>query len=794
MLLDRITQRQKEAANFSWYKQKIDSIIHISPGGIIGAPEGMNYKTKMMANYRLFNDSIDINDFKHVIKPYGEIDADLPADFRNRDIISGKLKAIHGIEMKRPFSHKIIAVNSEATNRREQETFKRIQQFVVSSIMKPLEMQIRTTAMEQNKGSQLSNEEKKAIESQIQEELKAQTPEEVHHYMAREHQDPAEEMMNQIFNYEIKRLNIIDAFNRGFFHSTLSSMEIYYVGEINNSPVVLPLNPLRFNCDKSPDTEYIEDGEWASYEYRLSPSQVTSFFGSELDDAELDRIYHHVNSITQGATIQYEDFFNQYTDVTGRYIPVFHCTWKSLKKIGFLTYLENGVENKTIVDENYKMQQGDKQIQWEWIPEVHEGWRIGKDIYKRMRPVKGQFHDITDLYSPKKLPYHGIIHDNINAQPISLIERMKPWQYYYNIIMYRIEMLLASDKGKIMLLNMDLIPKKEGFDYLKFLHYLDNTKIGFLQPDAKGNNPDISTAAKEIDLSLVSDIEKYIKLAEFIELKAGMIVGITKEIEGQIQSNALVGNAQSNITMASNIIQPYFYAHDKVKRNVLSSLLEIAKVCYSSDEGKEKLIYVLDDMSLELLSIDKMLLDSSTFGIFVSDATEGFETKQSIQQLFQAALQNDKADLSDLIKIMKSTSLEQAEEILAVSEARSHTQQMEMQQQQSDTQMKIMQQEQSFEEIKHQWRLEEIKLKGEIELQKQAMLSIGFDENKDENLNGVPDVVDIYKEGRDAHFKQEDLDLKKRKLDLDEQKQKDKVVLEHRKLAIQARKKKNEKT
>ena len=54
----------------------------------------------------------------------------------------------------------------------------------------------------------------------------------------------------------------------------------------------------------------------------------------------------------------------------------------------------------------------------------------------------------------------------------------------------------------------------------------------------------IGEAAKEIDMSLVSDIQKYLQLAEYIERRCGESVGITKQIEGQIGTEEAVRNTQ----------------------------------------------------------------------------------------------------------------------------------------------------------------------------------------------------------------------------------------------------------
>lgn len=789
MIKDRITQRQKDSNNKQWYKDKINHLIS-NPNSFVPVNYASdNTKSRMLANYRLFNDKVDKDDFKHVIKPYGDdVHAEMPADFKNRDILSGKLKAIHGIEMSRPFSHKIIAVNDEATSRREQEHFRRVQQFVVSEIMKPIEKAIRTRIAEETKGQPLNKEEQQQIEQQIQQELKAQTPDEVMQYMKRDHQDPAEAMMTQLFEYETKRLTLSDKFNKGFFHATISSREVFYVGLINKTPSVEVVNPLRFNCSMSPDTEYIEDGEYACYEWRLSPSQVISFFGDELTNTEIDTIYEITERTTSDEFVNFFDV----DSIENNYVSAYHCTWKSLKKIGFLKYEEDGVVQETIVDENYTKQVDDIELKWEWIPEVHEGWRIGTDIYKVLQPLPNQYNDIYNLYDVK-LPYHGMIYDNINAEAVSLLDRMKPWQYYYNIIMYKIELLMSSDKGKVLLMNMNLLPKDKNINLSTWMHYVTSLGFGFLDTSNRTIG-DITNGVKEIDMSLMSDIAKYINLAEFIESKCGTIVGITKELEGQVDTSALVGNTTNNIAMASNIVKPYFNAHDKVKKNVITSLLELCRTAYSSEEAKKKLIFVLDDLSLELLNLDSMLIGSSTFGIFVSDSNEGLETKQSIQQLFQAALQNDKANLSDLIKIMKSTSLQETEEVLQIAEDRAQERAMEVEQIKSQSQIELLREQDKMDEKQHQRELEKINLKGEIDIQRQAMLSMGFNEDKDLDNDGTPDVIELYKAGKEVAIKEKQQKLAEDKLSLEKIKAENANKLAEKKLAIdkmKAKKKSN---
>ena len=57
-------------------------------------------------------------------------------------------------------------------------------------------------------------------------------------------------------------------------------------------------------------------------------------------------------------------------------------------------------------------------------------------------------------------------------------------------------------------------------------------------------------------MSLVSDIQKYQMLLEYIERRCGESVGITKQIEGQIGSNEAVRNTHQALVQSANILEP----------------------------------------------------------------------------------------------------------------------------------------------------------------------------------------------------------------------------------------------
>ena len=785
---ERISRTEKEANDFQWYKDKIN-MYDTEAGFYSTGYGGVSEFKRMKVNYDLFNNVMDLSDFAYVCSPYGSEVGELPADMVNRDISSYRVKAMLGMEMRRPFGYRIIAVNKEATQRREEEETKKITQYVVDSIMAPIRQQTEMQYQEQLQNKELAPEEKQKIVAQMEAQIEANTPERVRMYMKRDHQDPAEVQGQQITNYLIQKQEVRKKFNKGWKHACISAYEVYWMGIINGEPTLKVINPVRFSCDKSSDIDYIEDGEWAAAEFRMHPSEVIRMF--KLTDDEIDTIWENHNRTSlnriQNNMFSFEEYVNTEDENTVR---VLHVAFKGLRKIGWLDYIDqDGVlQTKTMVDESYTLNKknGDVSITWEWIPENYEGYKIGADIFKEMKPIEGQFKDLDNIYLGNKLPYYGAIYDNMNSQPTSIMDRMKVYQYYYNIVMYRLELLLASDKGKKVLMNINAIPSESGIDIKKWQYYVDSSPYMWYNPDEEGmNQSDVNTIAKVIDLSLASDINKYIELAEYLEQKCGKSVGITDPVLGQTAVSERVANNQQNLVQTSHMLEPYFDLHNSVKKNVLQGLLSLAKVAYVGSD-KKYLTYVLDDMSLEMLKLDLNLLDESTLGLFMEDSSMSEEIKQTINNLAHAAMQNQKIELSDVLKVIKQDSIQEAEEALLTSEELREGRVREAEEANRKHELEKLDKIEQSAETAHEREKEIVVLKEserrKTVIQAQTILSLGFNEDKDVDGDGVVDVMEVAKEGINAQLAISKENRENRKQEHDMQMDKERNKLEEKKI------------
>ena len=767
----KLSYSKKKSSDFKWAKDVLDQIERYANEGYDGRPENLRKKV----NYDLFNGKLDRDDFEYVCKPYGMDVGEMPAELRHYDIISPKLRVLFGEEVKRPFNFRVVTTNSEAISEKEREKARLLKDYVYQTIMQRVQQEAQT---ELAASAPQESQDPQQMQQQMQQAIQAKTPKEIEEYMRREYQDIKEIQGQKILNYIEKKLHLRQKFNKGWKHALIAGEEVYWTGVVNGEPEMRVVNPLYFDYDKDPDLDNIEDGQWAKYTMRMTPGSVVDVFGEYLSEKEIKDLYSDSNAVGRSNALGSKDGFNydhsdqHFSDLMtfdfdedgSQYIRVTHCEWRSLRKIGFLTYQDiEGQTQEVVVDETYKKDEakGDIDLKWMWIPEIWEGTKIGSDVYVNMRPKPNQHKDIDNLHEAK-LGYFGYTYNNINAASVSMVDRMKPYQYLYNIIMYRLEMDLASDRGKKFLGDINQIPSSLGMDMDKWLYYFDAMGIAWVNPHEEGQRGKSNSfnTWQSIDLSMAQTIQQKIGLLEYLEAQCGEVSGVSKQRQGQVGPNELVGSSQQAVIQSSHITEELFYAHNYVKENVLTAMIEVSKAAW--DGGKNKKIqYIMDDMSIQMLNIEVNDFTNSSYGVFVSNSAKDQEVYMALKSLSQAAIQNQMAGLSDVVKMLTTESTAELKTLLEQAEDKQQKiqQQSAQQQQQSQQQIAQMQQQQKAQEqqLKYQMNKEDNDTKLEIARMKNQT-------DSDINNNGISDDIDMQRLQEDARINDRKMDIEQSKI------------------------------
>ena len=670
-----------------WGQQTVDALI--------GREAGFSERhSEMKVAYDMYNSVFDERDFKYVVQPYNVKDG-FPATLQNINIIRPKIDLLLGEETKRPDSVRVYQTNEEAVD-------------TAMDVKKQLLMSVLESTMAEQKDlndPDALNQFKKALA-------------ETQSYISSGYYNPAEKTAYDTLRYLKEKLNLKDTFLRGWQDALLAGEEVYYCGMIGGEPLFERVNPIAFSYDRDPDLKNIEDGDWAVRRLRMSPAGVYDRFYDLMNEEQLDQLLEEANGAAgtttslrnSGSTINtnyivYKDLSSFISndiaeDTQDVLLDVYHVVWKSLKKVGFLTELdENGEQNTTIVDENYKADAGE-QIEWDWINEVWEGYKVGTNLYVGIGPISYQGVSIDNPNSCK-LPYVGAVYSMNNSPNKSLAMIMKPLQYFYMIIFYRMELAIARDKGKVLLMDMTQIPKSQGIDPMQWMHYLSSMGIAFINPyeegfdipGREGGRASAFNQFQQYDLTMGNVIGQYIELLNKIEEMLGELSGVSKQRQGTISSNELVGNVERSVIQSSHITEPLFWRHSVIKRNALTALLNATQHAWRYS-GKQKLSYVLDGPERIFLNVTEDFLYSD-FDVFVSDSTEEHRSIEALRTLVQPAMQNG-ASLLDMASLLTTNNMSEIKQKLEkIENARKEAEQSaaEAQNQQAETNLKLISEE-----------------------------------------------------------------------------------------------------
>lgn len=615
--------------------------------------------------------------------------------------------------------------------------------------------------------ARMSPEEAQQFQQQLQ-SGEIMPPEAIAKYMDKDYKDIVENTAYHTLTYLREKLDLDNEFIKGWKDGLISGREIYYVGVLNAEPYAERVNPIGFSYDNSPDLEFIEDGSWCCRKMRMPITEVYDRYYDKLKEKDLDKLEEMISS-TPGRNlgdrspvdmgIQLHIYDNPIFEGTGKsLVNVWHCCWKSFKKIYYVTTEdEAGQVQITIVDETYQPVGNEISVEQDWIVEVWEGYRAGNDLYFGIQPIEYQ-HVSIDNPNSQKLPYCGAIYSNTNSKPRSLVSILKPLQYMYIVLWYRLELAIARDKGKVINMDITQIPKSMGITPAKWMHYLSSVGVNFINPYEEGWNiigreggkPAQFNQMTSLDLTMSNVIAEYIQLMDKIEELAGTISGITAQREGAVSSSEMVGNVERSVVQSSHITEPLFWVHNQCKRRVLNMLLNTAKGAWEQT-GKQKLQYIFDNGERAFLDITPKFYYED-MDVFVSDTSKDLENIQKLQQLIQPAMQNG-ASLLEAAEILTNDNFNIIKQKLKDMQTRQE--QMQQQQQEAEAQQQQQLQQMQNESKQQELMLQEAQMdlqRYQIDQDNQTKIAVAQinayrgTENMDQNNNGIPDVAELGKQ------------------------------------------------
>lgn len=655
-------------------------------------------------NYDLLNGKLHMSDIELVLNPDSIKAGFVPDRIQHYPIMNSKLNVLRGEESRRVFDYRVIVTNpnaiSEIENNKKEELLQDLQKLMADT---------------------------SKSEEEFNQEL-----EKLNDYYTYEWQDMREIRGNAVLNHYVKEYNIPLLFNNGFMDAVTVGEEMYQCDIVGGEPVIERLNPLKVRIFKSGYSNKIEDADIIIIEDYWSPGRVIDTYHDVLSKKDIEYIenipdhigqasidsmdniderFGYVNNHMVGEEIStdgfYFDPFNLFSDsISNSLLPydlagnikVLRMYWKSRRRIKKVKSYdpETGEEVYNFFPETYIIDKDNgEEEQIFYINEAWEGTKIGTDIYVNMRPRVVQYNRLSNS-SRCHFGIIGSIYNLNDSRPFSLVDMMKRYNYFYDVIHDRLNKIMARNWGKLLRLDLAKIPKK--WDIEKWMYYAKVNGIAVEDSFKEGNIGAASgklagalnnSSSGVIDAEFGNSIQSQINLLEFIKMEMSEVVGITRQREGQISNRETVGGVERATLQSSHITEWLFVIHDDVKRRALECFLETAKIAFKG--RSKKFQYILSDNSMRIMDIDGDEFAEADYGLVVDNSQGTQELAQKLDMLAQAALQNQTLSFSTIMRLYNSSSLAEKQRLVEKDEQAIQARNAQAQQQQMQAQQQIVQ-------------------------------------------------------------------------------------------------------
>jgi hypothetical protein len=505
--------------NDKWKEDCLTSLEHI------GTLQYFNH-ISLIENYEMVKGKFI---FKHYLEQdeYADMvhqlsrEFEIPNYLRHYDIISQVINTLSGEYQKRPDNFRVKGYDDHTTNNYIREKTKLLLKYVMAQIDAEVNQQLLEQGLDPNKQDFQSPEEQQAYQQQMDQKRQELTPPEIEKYMKYSWQDTAEIWGQHQLELDRQRYNLAEKERKEFEDMLIADRcfrHYYLTGNGYNQETWNPVNTF---FHKSPEIEYIEEGDYVGRILYLTIADVIDRYGFMMKKGEITSLESQKDAIGKqvgqdaygikyGASIPYQDFpdgklmqdafgfnpinpiptlldseigevttHNPYYLNTRGYLKVVEAYWKSQKKIGKVTYIdpETGLLSKMLVDETFVVPDAFKEldsaiyenddqpntVSWTWVNEVWSGIKIcrhGTDLDNDLfLNVKPLPFQFKGDQNPYycKLPVCGQIFNNRNSQSMSLVDLMKPHQIGHNVAMNQLYQVMQREVGRFLIMDVNML-------------------------------------------------------------------------------------------------------------------------------------------------------------------------------------------------------------------------------------------------------------------------------------------------------------------------------------------------
>jgi hypothetical protein len=715
-------------------------------------------------------------------------------------------------------------------------------------LMADAQMQIVSALLKQG----LDPESEEAQQQLNPEKLK--TLPQIEQFFKKDYKSMIEQWATHQHKVDVERFKMDELEERGFRDMLITDREFWHFQMMEDDYEVELWNPVLTFYHKSPDARYISQANWVGKTDMFTVADVIDKYGYMMTEEQMEALeaiypirsagyniggqqndgsyydatkshewnvnmpslaYRQYTSMVSGSIVEGGDVITQIlsdgedynTAGTAYLLRVTNCYWKSQRKVGHLTKVEdNGEVTVEIITEDYKITDKPiydtrlflnktkdnlvfgEHIDWIWINEVWGGVKIGPNVpsfwgmnnpggfspiylgvnKNKIGPLRFQFKGDSSVYGCK-LPVEGSVFSDRNTKSTALIDLMKPYQIGYNVVNNQIADILMDELGTVILLDQNALPKHSmGEDWGKnnlAKAYVAMKNFQMLPLDTSITNTENALNFQhfqKLDLEQTNRLMSRIQLANYFKQQAYEVIGVNPQRMGQQLSQTTATGVEQAVSASYAQTEMYFIQHcDYLMPRVHQMRTDLAQY-YHSTKPSLRLQYITsadEKVNFEINGTDLLLRDLNIF------CTTTANHRAVLEQLKQMALQNNTtgASIYDLGKIVQSDSVAELNTVLKSSEAKTmQIKQQEMQQQQQMQEQQLQAQAES-ERLKRDYEMLESEKNRQRDVLVAEIRAAGMGAMTDLDKNMQSDYQDTMKDIRQTEQYQEQTSLNREK-------------------------------
>jgi len=490
--------------------------------------------------------------------------------------------------------------------------------------------------------------------------------------------------------------------------------------------------------------------------------------------------------------------FNDY-DTRYDLVRVVEAYWVSYKRIGFLTMKKpdnNQLVTEVVTDEILKDLINEYQIKslksvsleenqknpkentilWDYVPEVWKGVKILNEntdlpehLYLYGEPMEYQLRGESSLYHTL-LPVNGLFENT------SLVSRVEIDQIEYSLAMNMARDYMSKELGLFFLMDLAYMPeflKDFGGDEAigKLMEVTRN--LGLLPVDSSQARGTAFNNFQMVNMDLTSAMMGKLQFAQAIRARAFEKLGLNPQrMAGPVEQTTATG---IQVSQDASYAQTEVWFDKFAKFHQRSAEMHINVAQWLQKEGHDITVsYTDSDKIRHFVSMIDPELPIRRFKIYTQNNSKRRTELETLKKTYfgdNTIMKN----LEDMAEVISADSTAKIIQIARLGRKRSELQQQmanKQKQQQAELEKTA---EFELEQLKHKHKMEIEKLKGEIALNKQTILSLGFLKEEDiPDEDEVPRVVEQLQTATkdlDMRFKQRQLQQEARRKQISDDRQ-----------------------